>query len=601
MTASIPAPPALRAGAAVTRDWVRALRITHLLLEAPDATLPRLVQAAARTHGEAPALIGSDETLSYAALAARSNRYARWALAEGLAPGDVVALLMPNRPDYVAIWLGLTQVGCVVALLNTHLASDALVHCIVAARARHVIVAAPLADRALAVKAHLPEPTRWWLHGAGEPSLPRLDLAIAPLPGDALAAGERRPPAARDPALLIYTSGTTGLPKATNITHARVLEWSGWFAGMMDAGPDDRLYDCLPLYHGVGGVVGVGSMLVAGGAAIIREDFSAGRFWTDVADSGATIIQYIGELCRYLLHSAAAAGETTHRVRLACGNGLRADVWEPFQHRFHIPRILEFYAATEGCMSLTNCEGKPGSIGRVPQFLAHRFPVALVRCDPSTGEPLRDQAGHYLRAAPDEPGEALAEIGSTGDSTGTRFDGYTDPEATNAKLLRDVFAAGDRWFRTGDLMRRDAAGYYYFVDRLGDTFRWRGENVSTTEVATVLQSVPGVIDAAVYGVAVPGTEGNAGMAALVVDQSFSLAHLRTHLASHLPPYARPLFVRLCAALDTTGTFRLRKADLALEGYASSPDPVWFDDRTADIFVPCDAALLAAIESGKTRL
>ena len=567
---------------------MRALQITHLLLEAPDATLARLVQSQARARGDAPALIGSDETLSYAALAARANRYARWALAEGLAPGDVVALLMPNRPDYVAIWLGLTQVGCVVALLNTHLASDALVHCIVAARARHVIVDRALVERMRAVKAHLPTSLRLW-----QPD----DLAIAGLSGEPLAGGEQRPPKAHDPALLIYTSGTTGLPKATNITHARVLEWSGWFAGMMDARPDDRLYDCLPLYHGVGGVVGVGSMLVAGGAAIIREDFSAGRFWADVAESGATIIQYIGELCRYLLHSAAAAGETAHRVRLACGNGMRADVWEPFQRRFGIPRILEFYAATEGAVAVINCEGKPGSIGRVPQFLAHRFPLTLIRCDPATGEPMRDPAGRCLRAAPDEPGEALAELGDTGG----RFDGYTDPAATNAKILRDVFATGDRWFRTGDLMRRDAAGYYYFVDRLGDTFRWKGENVSTTEVAAVLQSFPGVIDAAVYGVAVPGTEGKAGMAALVVDGSVSLARLRTHLAQHLPAYARPLFVRLCAALDATGTFRLRKASLEREGYAASPDPVWFDDRTADAFVPCDAALLAAIEARSVRL
>lgn len=576
---------------------MRALQITHLLLEMPDATLPRLVQSAARTRGDAPALIGSDETLSYAALAARANRYARWALAEGLAPGDVVALLMPNRPDYVAIWLGLTQVGCVVALLNTHLARDALVHCIVAARARHVIVAAALADRVLAVKAHLPASTGWWLHGEGEPSLPRLDLAISHLSGEVLGGGEQRPARSRDPALLIYTSGTTGLPKATKVSHARVLEWSGWFAGMADMQPEDRLYDCLPLYHAVGGVVGVGSMLVAGGAAIIREDFSAARFWADVAESGATIIQYIGELCRYLLHAAPAAGEASHRVRLATGNGLRADVWEPFQRRFRIPRILEFYAATEGCISLTNCEGKPGSVGRVPQFLAHRFPVALVRCDPSIGEPLRDGAGRCLRAAPDEPGEALAEVGGTG----VHFDGYTDAAATNAKFLRDVFKTGDCWFRTGDLMRRDAAGYFYFVDRLGDTFRWKGENVSTTEVAAVLQSCPGVIDAAAYGVAVPGTEGKAGMAALVVDETFNLPHLRAHLAARLPGYARPLFVRLCTALDTTGTFRLRKVNLEREGYAGAPDPVWFDDRTADVFVACDAALLAAIEGGKTRL
>ena len=181
--------------------------------------------------------------------------------------------------------------------------------------------------------------------------------------GEPLTAGERRPTKLSDPALLIYTSGTTGLPKATRVTHARVLEWSGWFAGMMDARPDDRLYDCLPLYHAAGGVLAVGPMLVAGGAVIVREEFSAGQFWADVAQSGATIIQYIGELCRYLLHSDETSGEVTHRVRLACGNGMRADVWEPFQQRFHIPRILEFYAATEGALSLTNAEGGSRSAG----------------------------------------------------------------------------------------------------------------------------------------------------------------------------------------------------------------------------------------------
>jgi fatty-acyl-CoA synthase len=589
--------PGLRAASAVTRDWVRALETTQRLLAAPDATLARVVQSAALAHGDAPALIGEGETLTYAELAARSNRYARWALAQGIAPGDVVGLLMTNRPDYVAIWLGLTEVGCVVALLNTHLRGDALAQCITIAGARYVIVAGPLSDVARAAKASLPVETQWWLHGDGDADSPRLDRAVLQMPGKALAAGERHLSKSRDTALLIYTSGTTGLPKAANVSHARVLEWSGWFAGIMAATADDRLYNCLPLYHGVGGVVGVGSMLVAGGAAVIREGFSARRFWADVAESRATIILYIGELCRYLVQSAQTVGEANHCVRLACGNGLHADIWQPFQERFHVPRIVEFYAATEGCVSLTNCEGKPGAIGRVPAYLAHRFPVALIRCDPQTGEPLRDAAGRCLHAAPDEPGEAIAEIAAAG----AHFDGYTDPRATATRLLGDVFTVGDRWFRTGDLMRRDAAGYYYFVDRLGDTFRWKSENVSTTQVAAVLHTCPGVIEAVVYGVAVPGGEGKAGMAALVVDQTFSLLALRTHLAARLPDYARPLFVRLCPALETTGTFKMRKADLVREGYAMAPDPVWFDDRTTDAFLTCDAKLLAAIAAKAVRL
>jgi len=553
----------LRPSAAVTRDWVRAMSTIQQLLERPEPTLAAVVHEHATTRGDAPALIGPDETLSYGELSARANRYARWALSERLAAGDVVALLMSNRPDYVAIWLGLSQIGCTVALLNTNLATDALAHSIKSAGARHVIV-----DNALAVR--LPPDVRAWQD---------LVQTIRGLSGAPLAAHQHRSPKPTDRALYIYTSGTTGWPKAAAVTHARVLEWSGWFAGMMEAVPEDRLFDCLPMYHSVGGVVAVGSMLVAGGAVVIRERFSASRFWGDVAASGATIIQYIGELCRYLAQSPDADDKIEHRVRLACGNGLAADVWERFQQRFRIPRILEFYAATEAGVSLTNCEGMPGAIGRVPKFLAHRSPVALIRCE--AGAPVRDAAGRCQRVAIDEPGEAIGKLAPAA----ARFDGYTDPAATEDKILHDVFEPGDRWFRSGDLMRQDVAGYYYFVDRLGDTFRWKGENVATTEVAAVLRACPGVIDAAVYGVAVPGHDGKAGMAALVTDASFDLAHLHAHLVEKLPSYARPMFVRLSPALDTTGTFRLQKTELVGEGYTDSRDPVWVDDAKAGGYVP----------------
>jgi fatty-acyl-CoA synthase len=571
------ASPALRSSADVTRDWVRAMSTTQRLLANAEPTLAAIVQEAALAHPDAPALIGSDETLTYGALAARSNQYARWALAHGLGVGEAVALLMPNRPDYAALWLGLTSVGCVVALLNTNLAADALAHSIASAGARHVI-----ADPDLA--AALPAGMRVW-------SSLRQD--VGPLSGAPLSESERRPIAAQDRALLIYTSGTTGWPKAANVTHARTLEWSGWFAGMMDAQASDRLYDCLPMYHSIGGVVAVGSMLVAGGAVVVRERFSASRFWPDVAQSGATIVQYIGELCRYLVQAPDTTEAPAHSVRLACGNGLSVEVWNAFQHRFRIPRILEFYAATEGSVSLTNCEGMPGAIGRVPKFLAHRFPVALIQRDAETGEPVRDAAGRCLRCAPDEPGEAIGRLAPDA----TRFDGYTDPQATSAKILSDAFEAGDRWFRTGDLMRRDAAGYFYFIDRLGDTFRWKGENVSTSEVAAAIRACPGVADATVYGVAVPGADGKAGMAAIVAAPEFDLAHLHRHLGQRLPEYAQPLFVRLVPSLDNTGTFRQRKTELASEGFDG--DGVWF--RQADAYVPLDAALRQRIATAAVRL
>jgi fatty-acyl-CoA synthase len=559
------------------RDWARAIERTQRLRDMPSETLPRLVLAVAATRGAAPALIGADDALSYAELAMAMNRQARWALQHGLAAGDVVALLMPNCPAYVAIWLGLTQIGCVVALLNTGQPAEALAHAIAAAGARGVIAAPAMRDRATAAVAAAPG-VHVWVH------------ATSPgLSGAALTPAEQRPPAAGDRALLIYTSGTTGLPKAAHVTHARVLEWSAWFAGLIDATPDDRLYDCLPLYHSTGGVVAIGCMLLAGGAVVIRDRFSASRFWPDVTESGCTIVQYIGELCRYLLAAPPCPAETAHTLRLCCGNGLRADVWQAFAARFRIPRILEFYAATEGSVSLYNVDGRPGAIGRVPGYLAHRFPVALIQVDPHTLEPLRDSNGLCIRCAADEPGEAIGPIGGR-----ARFDGYTDPAATARKLLTGVFAPGDRWFRTGDLMRRDAAGFYYFVDRLGDTFRWKGENVSTSEVEAVLTACPGVVQAVVYGVEIPGTEGRAGMAALVVTEAFTLPALRATAWPLLAPYARPLFIRLCTAIAATGTFKPLRAALARDGYAAASDPVWFDDQQEAAFVPCDPALIATL-------
>jgi fatty-acyl-CoA synthase len=330
---------------------------------------------------------------------------------------------------------------------------------------------------------------------------------------------------------------------------------------------------------------------------LIRSRFSSRQFWDDVVVGECTIFQYIGELCRYLLQSAPHRLETTHRLRLCSGNGLRGDVWERFQQRFQIPQILEFYAATEGNVSLYNCEGKPGAIGRTPTFLAHRFPVELISCDTDTGEPLRNAAGLCIRCGIDEPGEAIGQIAAESSSAARHFDGYTDAEASDRKILHNVLVAGDRWFRTGDLMRKDKAGYYYFIDRVGDTFRWKGENVSTTEVAAVVASCPGVTDAVVYGVTVPGTEGRAGMAAITTDEQFSFARLAEHLRTNLPEYARPVFVRLCREIGMTGTFKLTKGSLAREGLFPSADTIWFSDRRHQAYVRCDVSVLGQIQEG----
>ncbi len=564
-------PPPLSAApgrAAALNAWIRALDAVKVLQGDPLATLPAMLPDLAAAHGNRPALIGPGEQFSYQSLAERSNQYTRWVMAGRLGEGDVVCLLMPNCPDYAAIWLGLTRTGCAVALINTNLTSDALLHSIEAAGSSRVIVATCL-QPALAALAHrLPPGLQVRVHGEGNPGpWTSIEPEIARHHTAAIDPAECLLPAQRDRALLIYTSGTTGLPKAANVSHGRIAEWSLWFAGMMDVRPDDRLYNCLPMYHSIGGIVAVGSMLVRGGSVLIRDRFSASRFWDDVADGDCTIFQYIGELCRYLTLGPPHRKERAHRLRLACGNGLNGDVWERFQARFGIPSILEFYAATEGIVSLYNTEGKPGAIGRIPSFLAHRFPVALVRSDPETGEPLRDAAGLCIACRPDEPGEAIGQLPGAEAMAARHFDGYTDTAASARKVLRDVFAKGDLWFRTGDLLRKDVAGYFYFVDRIGDTFRWRGENVSTTQVAAVLRGCPGVTDAVVFGVAVPGQEGRAGMAAITTDDNFGVDALAAHLNAHLPGYAQPLFVRLCESLDFTGTFKLTKGRLVQEGFA----------------------------------
>ena len=350
-------------------------------------------------------------------------------------------------------------------------------------------------------------------------------------------------------------------------------------------------------------MVAIGAMLTRGGSVLIRPRFSASRFWDDVVGGGCTIFQYIGELCRYLTRSAPHPLENAHRLRLCCGNGLSGEVWDQFQRRFDIPRILEFYAATEGQVSLYNAEGKPGAIGRIPGFLTHRFPVELIRSDVDTGEPLRGADGFCVRCAADEPGEAIGPIVAESASPGREFDGYTDQEASARKVLRDVFVAGDRWFRTGDLMRKDKAGYYYFVDRIGDTFRWKGENVSTADVVAVVAACRGVTDAVVYGAAIEGMEGRAGMAAITTDETFSFTVLKEHLSARLPSYARPLFVRLCRDLPMTGTFKLTKGPLLRDGLCPSvaSDTVWFNDPRSQTFVEYDASLMHQVCGGALRI
>jgi len=593
----------LKGDVVTLKGALRTLKMTTPIAKNPNRVFPDVIEDLAEKYGDAPALLSDREKFSYRALAERSNRYARWALAHGLAKGDAVCLMMPNRPEFMAIWLGVTRAGGVVALVNTNLAGAALAHCINVVAPKHVIVAAELAGAFASARPHLAVNAKVWLHGADGADLPRIDQEVETHGGTALSAGERRALSIEDRALYIYTSGTTGMPKAANINHYRMMLASHGFAGIMDTKASDRLYNCLPMYHTVGGVVATGAILINGGATVIREKFSAREFWDDITRWDCTIFQYIGELCRYLVNSPPHARETAHRLRLACGNGLRPDVWQNFQERFKIPRILEFYAATEGNVSMFNFESKPGAVGRIPWFLAHRFPTKLIKYDVEHEQPVRTPEGLCVACAPDEIGEAVGKILKDPSRPGSRFEGYASQAETEKKILRDVFEKGDAWFRTGDLMRQDENGYFYFIDRVGDTFRWKGENVATSEVSETITSFPGVLQANVYGVAVAGREGRAGMAALVVEPGFDFAAFREHICAHLPDYARPLFLRLLPELDVTATFKQKKVDLVREGFdpARIDDPLYFSDAERRTFVPLDAALYARIQGGQVRM
>jgi fatty-acyl-CoA synthase len=596
--------PAARETSAA-KDWLRALRLTAPIPGNPQRLLCTAIEEIAGRAGDSPALLSDEESFTYEQLMRRSNQYARWSLRHGLCKGDVVALLMVNRPEYFALWLGLTSAGCVVALLNTNLVGESLAHCIGVVEPRHLIVDTELADTLdAALPGREPAPVLW-IHGADDARFRRLDSDVQRESGEPLAAVERPPVTIDDRALYIFTSGTTGMPKAASLSHARILQWTYWFAGLMNAGPSDRLYCCLPMYHGIGGILVPGVALVAGGSAVIRKGFSASRFWGDIVRWECTVFQYIGEICRYLLHAgdSDSADIPRHGIRLACGNGLQSDVWERFADRFRIPRVLEFYGSTEGGVSLFNVEGERGAIGRVPSYLRHRFSPALIRLDAHGGDPLRDKDGLCLRSGANEPGEALGKLVSDPQEIGSRFEGYTDPVASERKILRNVFAPGDAWVRTGDLMRQDERGFFYFVDRIGDTYRWKGENVATTEVSAAVCEFPGVRHAAVYGVQVPGAEGRAGMAAMVMDGPIDLPAFRAHLTSRLPPYARPVFLRLRESLEITGTFKYSKSELAREGFnpAFTSDMICFDDPELGSFRRLDEAEFDRIQRGGIRL
>lgn len=585
------------------RAALRTLGRLGAIYKTPERTFADAFEEIAKAKPGNVAIYFEDRKITYRELDEAANRYARWAGAQGIGKGDVVALMMENRPEYVVAWLGIVKAGASAALINTNLVKGPLAHSLSISGARHLVLGAELAESYATAAGMLEQPLTAWTTGGAVQGMQNLDAALAQQSGDPLPADTRKGVSLNDNALFIYTSGTTGNPKAARLPHARVLTMMTGFSAAANATEKDRMYIALPLYHSAGGVCAVGTTLTVGGAIIIRRKFSAREFFSDCAKYEATLIQYIGELCRYLLNTEQQKRERKHKIRLAVGNGLRPEIWPAFQKRFGIPRVLEFYGATEGNVALMNYDGTVGSVGRIPGWAKKRFNVELVRFDLESETALRGPDGFCLKCAPGEAGEAIGKISNDPTTPTGRFDGYARKEETEKKILRDVFEKGDQWFRTGDLLKQDKLGYFYFVDRIGDTFRWKGENVSTAEVSEAISVFPGVKEANVYGVQVPGTDGRAGMASVVVNSTLDLVKFRQHIDKELPEYARPLFIRLSPEMEVTGTFKHRKVELVREGFDVKQvgDPIYFNSPAEKKFVPLDETLYNKICSGEFRL
>src|SRR5215468_6775260 len=573
----------LRAMGRLLRHGWRALRPSS------PWNASRLLAERARTAPQAPGLLYRDRRYSWSELDSRVDHMARAFQDAGVGAGDVVSLVMDNRPEFLLALTALSRLRAVAALVNTNLSGPPLEHAIGVASPRLVLVGSEHAERTRSLSARgglareailvCRDPDADEPRGAVE--LGDFDALVAaadPTPCDV---GE---PRADECMCYIYTSGTTGLPKAAIIRNSRWLLAGALFgASVLELGPGDVVYIALPLYHSNAMFAGWGAALVTGACMALRRRFSASQFWSDVQRFDATTFVYIGELCRYLLNQPERPEERSHRLRVITGNGLRPDIWARFQERFRIPLIREFYGATEGNAPLVNVIGRPGMVGRLQPS------QAVVRCDEESGAMLRGADGRCVRTQEGETGLLLGKISGI-----TRYDGYLDADATRRKILESVFRAGDRWFDSGDLVALHEDGWISFADRVGDTFRWKGENVSTHEVSEVLNATPGVLESNVYGVQVPGTDGRAGMAALRSGPEFSLEALAKTALEKLAGYQRPYFVRLLGQeMRVTGTFKHQKVDYRREGYDPSRigDPLFFFD--GERFVPLDAELFEA--------
>ncbi|KAL8174687.1 UNVERIFIED_CONTAM: hypothetical protein K2H54_051373 [Gekko kuhli] len=569
-------------------------------------TIPQLFQETVQRHPEKVALIfqGTDESWTFRELDEYSNKVANFLYGQGFRSGDVITLFMESCNKFVGLWLGMAKIGVEAALVNSHVRKESLLHCVSISQSKAAVFGSELAEAMQEVQSSLANSLLLfcsgdWKEDRVPPGTKHLDPLVEK------ASRDPPPPSPKgflDKLFYIYTSGTTGLPKAAIIVHCRYFRMATLVFNGFRMRPDDVVYDCLPLYHAAGNIVGVGQSLLHGMTVVIRKKFSASNFWDDCVKYNCTIIQYIGEICRYLLNQPSQDAERKHRVRMALGNGLRASIWKEFTTRFGIPQIAEFYGATECNCSVGNFDNKFGACGFNSRILPNIYPINLVRVNEDTMELIRGPDGLCVRCKAGEPGQLVGRIIQSDPLQ--RFDGYLNNEANNKKIAHNVFTHGDSAYLTGDVLIMDEFGYMFFRDRTGDTFRWKGENVSTTELEGTLSRILSMTDVVVYGVEVPGMEGKAGMAAIVdPDHSYDLVAFAEEMKKELPAYARPIFLRLLPEVHKTSTFKFQKTELRKEGYNISvvKDKLYYLEPRQCRYLPLTEEVYKRIQLGLEKL
>ena len=560
------------------------------------------VEANAANIGNNSAIVFEGKEVTWSELNGLANQYANYLSANGINRGDVVSLIMENRIEFLAIIIGLNKLGATAGLINTNLRGKPLTHCITVTHSKKCIFGAELSEGISEVRDELEFGKEDYLVVEDGQSV-ELDWATN-LSTAAEQASTDNPASTGeitlgDTALYIFTSGTTGLPKAAVLSNRRYLMSSDMSAiAGLKATPKDRVYLCLPLYHGTGLMIGAGAAMCSGASMFIRRKFSASNFLKEVREHGCTCFIYIGEVCRYLNNIDAQADDHKNPLRAMMGNGMRPDVWMDFKQRYGIKRVTEFYGSSEGNVAFANLMNKDQTVGMTSTE------VALVQYDVHNDEIVRDNQGRCIEVMPGEPGLLLGKI-----TEDTVFEGYTDASATEKKILRDALEEGDAWFNTGDLMKVVDVGYtlgydhYQFVDRVGDTFRWKSENVSTNEVGEILNGFEQINFCNIYGVEIPGTDGRAGMAAINLAegvQELDLAAFSEFARQQLPAYAVPVFLRIQGDIDVTGTFKMVKGDLREQAYHIDQfdDPVFVMKSGEQVYSPLDADYLQQIKAAQ---